>query len=619
MNSFNRLSLRSKILVVVGVVLALMLAVSTGVYSGVATNEDDVFWVNHTYQVIEKIDSLLASLVNMETGYRGFLITGKEEFLEPLNSGTQTYMAALADIRQLTKDNPAQIERERRLEAAVQAWRSTVLEQGIALRRNVAGGEAQLADLASFEASGEGKRHFDELRTIIAELRAEEGRLLDQRNAHMGFTTQVLRATLIGGTAAALLMGLLFAFLIAAGIARRVGLVAQAARSMAEGRVDERYNLPEGPDEVGVLATAFNSMTVSLRQARETERRARETERELREAEANSRRVLEQTVADYLAFVQGLAQGNLIGRLEVRRDGALGQLGQGLNDMADNLHRITCQIQEANSAIASAAAEILASTTQQAASAAEQSSAISQTTTTIEEVKAIAAQTAQQAGQMAKENQNALGVAREGSGAVEDTVHGMTQIRARVQNIAQTILSLAEQTQAINVIITTVSELADQSNLLALNAAIEAARAGEQGKSFAVVAQHVRDLAERSKTATVQVRDILGDIQRGANTAVLVTEEGSKGVEAGSKLALQAGQVIHRIATEVETGAQASMQIAAAAQQQTTGMLQIGQAMTSIQQATTQALASTRQAERAAQDLHTLAQSLQKAIAVYRL
>jgi methyl-accepting chemotaxis protein len=164
-----------------------------------------------------------------------------------------------------------------------------------------------------------------------------------------------------------------------------------------------------------------------------------------------------------------------------------------------------------------------------------------------------------------------------------------------------------------------VNELADQSNLLALNAAIEAARAGEQGKSFAVVAQHVRELAERSKTATAQVREILSEIQRSTNAAVLVTEEGTKGVEAGGQLAGQAGEVIHRIAAEVENGAQANVQIAAAAQQQTTGMAQIGQAMGSIQQATTQALASTRQAERAAQDLHTLAQSLQQTITVYQL
>jgi methyl-accepting chemotaxis protein len=314
-----------------------------------------------------------------------------------------------------------------------------------------------------------------------------------------------------------------------------------------------------------------------------------------------------------------LASGNLTARVDLVRNDELGLLASSFNHMAESLHSMTSQMQQAIVAITAAAAEILAASTQQVASAAEQAAAITQTTTTTEEIKAIALQTAQQASQVAQNSQAALAVAHQGTQAVEGAIGGMAQIRERAQEIAQTILTLAEQTQAIGTIISTVNDLANQSNLLALNAAIEAARAGEQGKSFAVVAQNVRDLAERSKTATVQVQEILTQIQRASNNAVLVTEEGNKGVEAGSKLTAQTGQIIHRIAREVESGAQANVQIAAAAQQQTAGMEQVGQAMTSIQQATTQALASTRQAERAAHDLHTLAQSLQQSIAAYRL
>jgi methyl-accepting chemotaxis protein len=390
------------------------------------------------------------------------------------------------------------------------------------------------------------------------------------------------------------------------------------AQALQSGDLSKRLVLRR-EDEIGKLAASFNDMADSLEKRLKAEQEAQEEARQLQETETANREMLEQTVAHYLAFMQDVSKGDLTTRLNVSSDGAMGTLGHGLNTMVGNLHTLTREVQQASTSIAAAASEILAATTQQASSATEQSSAITQTSTTVEEVKTIARQTAQQAEQVANDSQEALSVARQGTQSVEETISSMNRIRERVEGIAQTILALSEQTQAIGAITQTVAELADQSNLLALNAAIEAARAGEQGKSFAVVAQQVRDLAERSKTATGRVSEILEEIQRATNAAVMVTEEGSKGVESGTRLASEAGQVIHRIAVEVEGGAQANVQMAAAANQQTTGMEQIGQAMTSIQQATTQALASTRQAEGAARDLHTLAQSLQETIAAYRV
>jgi methyl-accepting chemotaxis protein len=331
---------------------------------------------------------------------------------------------------------------------------------------------------------------------------------------------------------------------------------------------------------------------------------------------------LEEVVRDYSDFAHRVAQGDLTVRLTFdERHGheELLLLGQSLNEMVASLGRMTAEVQQASSAIAAAAGEILSVSTHQASSTAQKSAAISEMTTTAAEVKSIAQQVAQEANLVAQESQSALQLTRQGTQVVDDTVMGMNGIRERMESIAQTILSLSEQTQAIGMITTTVSELADQSNLLALNAAIEAARAGEQGRSFAVVAQQVRELAERSKQATTQVQEILGEIQRATNAAVMATEEGTKGVEEGTRLANAAGQVIKRISSEIESGAQTNVQMASASNQATTGMEHISQAVASLQQATNEMASGMRQAEQAAQDLNKLAQSLQTATAVYKV
>lgn len=392
----------------------------------------------------------------------------------------------------------------------------------------------------------------------------------------------------------------------------------ETASVIAGGDLRKRLHM-QRRDEIGILAHTFDAMADAL-EARINEAQAAQAEAQrLQRIEAEGRASLERSVAEYLAFVQRVANGDLSQSLHIDRGDALGQLGEGLNHMVESLRAMGRRSQEAASAIAAAAAQILATTTQQASAANEQSTAVAQTMAALDEVRAIARQTADQADHIARDAQAALTVAQQGIAVVEETVQSMTDIRRRVEGIAQTILSLADQAQAISAITGVVSELADQSNLLALNAAIEAARAGEHGRSFSIVAQQVRDLAERSKQATVQVRSILGDIQKSTNTAVVVTEEGAKRVDSGSQLVSQAGDVIHRIAGEVETGAQVNVQMAASARQATAGLDQIGQALTSIQKAASETLASTRQAERAAQDLNTLAQSLQHMVAVYRL
>jgi len=195
----------------------------------------------------------------------------------------------------------------------------------------------------------------------------------------------------------------------------------------------------------------------------------------------------------------------------------------------------------------------------------------------------------------------------------------MREIKSRVEGIAENILALSEQTLQIGAIITTVNDLSAQSNILALNASVEAARAGEYGKGFAVVAVEVRNLAEQSRQATAQVRAILSDVQKATTATVIATEEGTKGVEQGARLAERAQETIAQLYAVIEVSAQAAAQMVAGGRQQVTGVSQIAVAMQNINQATAQNLFSTRQSEKAAQNLNDLASSLAEVVAQYQL
>ncbi len=282
-------------------------------------------------------------------------------------------------------------------------------------------------------------------------------------------------------------------------------------------------------------------------------------------------------------------------------------------DLARNngvMQRIFDQIQATTQLLSSSASEILGSTTQVAAGTAESAASISQTTTTVEEVRQAAELSAQKAQYVSDNAQLVAQVSQDGQRAVMETSLGMERIREQMDIIAQTVVRLSEQSQSIGGIIAAVTDLAEQSNLLAVNAAIEAAKAGEQGRGFAVVAQEIKSLAEQSKQATTQVRNILSDVQRATTNAVMATEQGGKTVDAGVQQASQAGEAIRLLTESSDEAVQAATQIAASSQQQVVGMNQIGMAMENINQAGSQTAVNMSQIAVAARGLHELGEQL---------
>lgn len=313
-----------------------------------------------------------------------------------------------------------------------------------------------------------------------------------------------------------------------------------------------------------------------------------------------------------VTMMKELSAGNLGLRLKMRRLDEIGILTRAMDEFADVLQKINSQTKGSSASTTAATTEILATVNQFTASANEQSAAINETTTIVDEVRAVAEQTAERANEVAEESQAVVTVSENGQQSMEAIQTGMIEIREKVQAIAQDILALSEQTQQIGEIISTVNDIADQSNMLALNATIEAAKAGEHGKGFAVVASEVSNLADQSKQSAQNVRAILGDIQKATNAAVIATEQGTKGVEDGMVLAKQAGEVIDQLSGTIQKTSQAAQQIAASAHQQNMGMEQITQAMKDINQATVQFVAGARQSQVAAENLNSMAQALQE-------
>jgi methyl-accepting chemotaxis protein len=356
------------------------------------------------------------------------------------------------------------------------------------------------------------------------------------------------------------------------------------ASHLAQGNIHQQI-LHHSRDESGVLATAFRDLITYIRK-----------------------------LADAAARI---SKGDL--RVQISAHSEQDVLSLSFAQMVNDLQNMNGRMQHGAQMLATSISQIMTTMQEVSTSTQETATSVSETATTVEEVKQTAYFASQKAQQVAESSQHTLEVSKTGEHAVEEAITGMRRVRDQMESIAQSVVKLGEQSQAIGDIIATVNALAEQSNLLAVNAAIEASKAGEAGKGFSVVAQEVRRLAEQSKRATSQVRTILNDIQKAAQIAVLVTEQGTKSAEIGATQALQAGESIRMLAKNITEATRAVTQISTSSQQQVIGMDQIATAINSIKLASLQNANGMKQIEGAVRDLHTVGQTLKALADQYQL
>lgn len=321
----------------------------------------------------------------------------------------------------------------------------------------------------------------------------------------------------------------------------------------------------------------------------------------------------------FVLVAERVGQGDLSQQVEVRRRDEVGDLGRSLDTMVKGLKDLASQTRTVAENLNVATAQILASTQQQAASTAEQAAAVQQANATMAEISQSGAQISGRAKQVASAAEATSSASALGLQSVQNTSTIMESIREQAEAVAENVIALSEKTQAVGDIITTVNDISEQSHLLALNAAIQAAMAGEHGRSFSVVANEMKNLAGQSKQATVQVRSILGDIQKAITSSVMLTEEAVKRVESGRQQADVADRTIRELTDNIEESIRAFQQIVAGSSQQQIGFEQVTDAFRNIGIASQDTATGTKQSEKAAANLSALAQQLRSAIERYRI
>ena len=363
------------------------------------------------------------------------------------------------------------------------------------------------------------------------------------------------------------------AYLVARGLSSQIHQLAEGLRSMALGATDHRVEV-EASDEIGEMADSYRALQGYLSEMAATAR-------SIADGDLTSP-VAPKSDDDELGIAFRAMTGNLndvlseVSRAAARLDGSRAELSRVAADAGratQEVARSTGQVAEGTSDQANRVQETTLSIGQLTTSigqvtegASRQSGAIDQVTALASGVAGAASQVSSSGEQAAQAAERAVTTAAQGADKVRGTISGMERIKEKVGAASEEIASLGARSAEIGKIVATIDDIAAQTNLLALNAAIEAARAGEQGRGFAVVADEVRQLAERVTTSTQEIAGLIEGVQQGVDASVTAMDEGAEETEAGTRAAAEVGESIDGIIAAVDA---VTDQISAIAEQAT--------------------------------------------------
>ena len=312
-------------------------------------------------------------------------------------------------------------------------------------------------------------------------------------------------------------------------------------------------------------------------------------------------------------------EGDLTQRLEVHGNDELAALSVNFNKFVDRVHQLVSQVAGATAQLAAAAEELSATSDETNTNITRQQMETDQVATAMNEMTATAQEVARNAADAADAASSADDETRNGQRVVSQTINAIKTLVGEVEKATGVIHKLETDSEEIGKVLDVIRGIAEQTNLLALNAAIEAARAGEQGRGFAVVADEVRTLAQRTQQSTQEIQDMIERLQGGAQNAVSVMSESQKRAHGTAEQATQAGDSLQAITAAVGRINDMNAQIASAAEEQTAVAEEINRNIVNISQAVNDTSQGAHHTAQASDELARLAADLQTRVGQFRI
>ena len=670
----DNFSFSNKLTIGFGTILAILLVIAIVVFINVRSIINASKWVNHTYEVIQVAETMGAAVVDMETGLRGFVITGEDNYLEPYDQGGRNFLELVTKGRKLTSDNPGQVKRWDEVRSLQETWVAEVAELAISARREVSQGEASQRRFQEVSSRTVGKQIFDGIRVQLAEIdQIFEGNpqgkhlvtsltldLVNMETGQRGYLLSGKEESLepyVGGEVSfnkniVVLKGLIGSTALTQD---RVDRLQNSIKEWREKAADLEINARRDmnrhertmQDIIEMIKQGKGKRIMDSIRAKVAEITGEEEHlivvRSADQESSSSLTINFTVIGTIVALVSGMfisvavtravvnpinitneaiksfADGDLRSRLKIDTRDEMGRLSHTFNNFGERLQANVKDITHAVTDITSSSNQMKSISDASMAGVSKQKQetetavvAIGQLLTTVQSTSANASEASEAATKANEETQK-------GAAVVSEAIELVRKLADEVNSSVSMMNQLKVDSENIGKVIDVIKGIADQTNLLALNAAIEAARAGEAGRGFSVVADEVRNLSQKTQDSTTEIETLITSLQERSQASERVMDSSHKIANETVSKAMEADSSLKVINESIVSIMQQNMQIATAAEEQAAVVADINRGMDNITKIAEETSEGSVLVQDKSSDLSGLSSKLHSAISHFKV